>query len=669
MQDIENRIIELRGTINDHNYNYYVLDNPIISDIEYDTLLRELDTLETKRPDLITTDSPTQRVGAAPLEAFTSVEHSIPMLSLENAMNSDELIAYYDRTKKGLGEIGDIQFVAEPKLDGIGVELIYQDGALIRGLTRGDGTMGEDITQNIKTIRSIPLALRNDKRNFPNLLEVRGEVFMLKKDFQKLNMAREDNNEPLFANPRNAAAGSLRQLDPSITAKRPLSIFCYEAGNITGDTFSSHKDFLSALAEWGFPVNSEIALTNDVDQMLSYHKKLEDKRNNLPYEIDGTVFKVNNIDQRNILGTRSRSPRWAIAGKFKAIQVTSTVIDIVASIGRTGAITPVAKLRPVNVGGVIVTNATLHNQDEIDRKDIRIGDTVWVQRAGDVIPEVVKVVKDKRPLNANRYQLPKLCPSCDKEIIRPEGESVARCFNLLCSAQTKGRIKHFISKGGLDVDGFGEKLVDQLVDKGLIHTFDDIFTLRFDDLVNLERMAEKSAHNILSSIEKSKKTTFARFVYALGIRNIGSHLSKVLEDHFQSDLEKFQSTTFEELENINEVGPIVADAIVRFWSDESNTAIVSNCIERGVEFMQRSNSLDKRFDNLSFVFTGTLKKLKRDDAKKIVESYGGRVSSSVSKKISYLVAGESAGSKLDKARDLGVKVVTELEFLDMTNYE
>jgi len=669
MQDIENRIIELRRTINDHNYNYYVLDNPIISDIEYDTLLRELDTLETKRPDLITTDSPTQRVGAAPLAAFTSVEHSIPMLSLENAMNSDELIAYYDRTKKGLGEIGDIQFAAEPKLDGIGVELIYQDGLLIRGLTRGDGTMGEDITQNIKTIRSIPLALRNDKRNFPNLLEVRGEVFMLKKDFQKLNMAREDNNEPLFANPRNAAAGSLRQLDPSITAKRPLSIFCYEAGNITGDAFSSHKDFLSALAEWGFPVNSEIALTNDVDQMLSYHRKLEDKRNNLPYEIDGTVFKVNNIDQRNILGTRSRSPRWAIAGKFKAIQVTSTVIDIVASIGRTGAITPVAKLRPVNVGGVIVTNATLHNQDEIDRKDIRIGDTVWVQRAGDVIPEVVKVVKDKRPLNANRYQLPKLCPSCDKEIIRPEGESVARCFNLLCSAQTKGRIKHFISKGGLDVDGFGEKLVDQLVDKGLIHTFDDIFTLRFDDLVNLERMAEKSAHNILSSIEKSKKTTFARFVYALGIRNIGSHLSKVLEDHFQSDLEKFQSTTFEELENINEVGPIVADAIVRFWSDESNTAIVSNCIERGVEFMQRSNSLDKRFDNLSFVFTGTLKKLKRDDAKKIVESYGGRVSSSVSKKISYLVAGESAGSKLDKARDLGVKVVTELEFLDMTNYE
>ena len=669
MQDLENRIIELRRTINDHNYNYYVLDNPIISDIEYDTLLRELDTLETKRPDLITTDSPTQRVGAAPLAAFTSVEHSIPMLSLENAMNSDELIAYYDRTKKGLGEIGDIQFVAEPKLDGIGVELIYQDGSLIRGLTRGDGTMGEDITQNIKTIRSIPLALRNDKRNFPNLLEVRGEVFMLKKDFQKLNIARENNNEPLFANPRNAAAGSLRQLDPSITAKRPLSIFCYEAGNITGDTFSSHKDFLSALAEWGFPVNNEIALTNDVDQMLSYHKKLEDKRNNLPYEIDGTVFKVNNIDQRNILGTRSRSPRWAIAGKFKAIQVTSTVIDIVASIGRTGAITPVAKLRPVNVGGVIVTNATLHNQDEIDRKDIRIGDTVWVQRAGDVIPEVVKVVKDKRPLNANRYQLPKLCPSCDKDIIRPEGESVARCFNLLCSAQTKGRIKHFISKGGLDVDGFGEKLVDQLVDKELIHTFDDIFTLRFDDLVNLERMAEKSAHNILTSIEKSKKTTFARFVYALGIRNIGSHLSKVLEDHFQSDLEKFQSTTFEELENINEVGPIVADAIVRFWSDESNTAIVSNCIECGVKFMQRSNSLDKRFDNLSFVFTGTLKKLKRDDAKKIVESYGGRVSSSVSKKISYLVAGESAGSKLDKARDLGVKVVTELEFLDMTNYE
>ena len=669
MQEVKNKILELREKINDHNYNYYVVDNPLISDIEYDTLLRELDQLEKQYPDLISPDSPTQRVGATPLSSFKSFEHSIPMLSLENAMNNEELIAYYKRTKKGLNGNANIKFVAEPKLDGIGVELIYEDGVLVRGLTRGDGVTGEDITQNLKTIRAIPLTLRTDKRDSPKLLEVRGEVFMMKSEFQNLNKSREKKEEPLFANPRNAAAGSLRQLDSSITADRPLSIYCYEAGNIIGESFSSHKDFLDALLEWGFPVNNEISLTDDVDQIIAYHKDLEERRNSLPYEIDGTVFKVNDINQRNILGSRSRSPRWAIAGKFKAIQVTSIVTDIVASIGRTGAITPVAKLEPVNVGGVMVTNATLHNQDEVDRKDIRVGDTVWVQRAGDVIPEVVKVVSEKRPSNTTRYRLPIECPSCNGDIIRPDGESVARCFNLSCSAQTKGRIKHFISKGGLDIDGFGEKLVDQLVEKELINTYDNIFTLSFDDLVNLERMAEKSAHNILDSIENSKKTTFARFIYALGIRNVGSHLSKVLESHFNSDLNKFQKTTYEELESINEVGPIVAEAIIRFWSDQSNVLIVSKCMENGVEFIKDSYPVNDIFDNLSFVFTGSLEKLKRNDAKNIVELNGGRVSSSVSKNTSFLVAGSSAGSKLKKAQELGVKVITEFDFLKMIENE
>ncbi|MEC7871657.1 MAG: NAD-dependent DNA ligase LigA, partial [Candidatus Neomarinimicrobiota bacterium] len=574
--EIKTKILDLRKKLNDHNYNYYVLNDPIISDSEYDVLLRTLQNLERQYPELITADSPTQRVGASPIDAFESIDHRVPMLSLENAMDSDELISYYNRTKKGLGDVSDIDFIAEPKLDGIGVEIVYENGKLKYGLTRGDGIKGENITQNLKTINAIPLSLRTNQRPAPNLLEVRGEVFMLKDKFKELNNHRSDNELSIFANPRNAAAGSLRQLDSSVTASRPLSIYCYEPGEIDGENFDTHKDFLNALTDWGFPVNNEIILTKNIDEIVSYHNMLEAKRNDLPYEIDGTVFKVNNIEKRNTLGSRSRSPRWAIAGKFKAEQVTSVVLDIIASIGRTGAITPVAKLKPVNVGGVIVTNATLHNQDEIDRKDVRIGDTVWVQRAGDVIPEVVKVVKSKRPKSTLKYKLPNSCPECSSEIVRPKGESVARCHNLSCPAQIKGRIKHFISKGGLDVDGFGEKLVDQLVEKNIIRTFDDIFKLRFDDLVDLDRMAKKSAENILASIEISKKTTFAKFVYALGIRNVGAHLSKVLESKYNANLRKFQQATFTELELINEVGPIVAEAIIQFWSDESNLAIIDS---------------------------------------------------------------------------------------------
>ena len=663
MED-KNRIEALRKKIDDHNYHYYVLNNPIISDQEYDSLLRNLQTLENKYPEQITPDSPTQRVGAAPLDAFNSINHSVPMLSLENAMDSEELIGYYERTKRGLKTESNIDFIAEPKLDGIGVELIYENGLFKFGLTRGDGIKGEDITQNLKTINAIPLSLRTDKLPCPELLEVRGEVFMEKKKFKIFNDYRSRNELSIFANPRNAAAGSLRQLDSRVTAERPLSIYCYEPGKINGKNFENHSDFLSALSDWGFPVNREIKLVKNIEDIISYHSKLEEKRHSLPYEIDGTVFKVNSINKRETLGLRSRSPRWAIAGKFKAEQVTSVILDINASIGRTGAVTPVAKLNPVNVGGVVVTNATLHNQDEIDRKDVRIGDTVLVQRAGDVIPEVVKVINSKRPRNTLKYTLPNSCPVCSKEVLRPKGESVTRCNNLSCPAQIKGRIKHFISKGGLDVEGFGDKLVDQLVDKGLIQNFDGIFRLSFADLESLDRMAEKSSQNIINAINNSKKTTFSKFIYALGIRNVGAHLSKVLEEKFDSNIMKFQQASIEQLEQINEVGPIVAEAIIRFWSDKSNMDMINKCFDCGVELSQ--NTLQSQIlANLSFVFTGTLKKMKRSEARSYVESNGGSISSSVSKNTSYLVAGESSGSKLKKATELDIKIIDELQFLKM----
>lgn len=662
--EYKNRINALRKKIDDHNYHYYVLDDPIISDYEYDSLLRDLQALEKKNPELITPNSPTQRVGAPPLDAFDSIDHSIPMLSLENAMDTKELVGYYDRTKRGLETQQDIDFVAEPKLDGIGVELVYENGLFKYGLTRGDGIKGENITQNLKTINAVPLSLRTDKLPSPKLLEVRGEVFMEKDKFKIFNDDRLKSELSVFANPRNAAAGSLRQLDSTVTAQRPLSIYCYEPGEINGKNFEKHSDFLSALKDWGFPVNHEIKLVKNIEDIISYHKTLEEKRLSLPYEIDGTVFKVNSINQREILGLRSRSPRWAIAGKFKAEQVTSEIVAITASIGRTGAVTPVARLNPVTVGGVVVTNATLHNQDEIDRKDVRIGDTVLVQRAGDVIPEVVKIIKSKRPQNTSKYILPTTCPVCSEKVLRPKDESVARCNNFSCPAQVKGRIKHFISKGGLDIEGFGDKLVDQLVDKKQLRTFDDIFKLSFTDLEKLDRMAEKSAQNIIDAISNSKKTTFSKFIYALGIRNVGAHLSKVLEEEFDSNILKFQKTSIEQLEQINEVGPIVAEAIISFWSNKTNVDMINECFNSGVEFSQKRMQ-SKSFANLSFVFTGTLKTIKRADAKNHVESNGGRVSSSVSGNTDYLVAGESSGSKLKKASNLNIKIIDEIQFLEM----
>tara|TARA_B110000467_G_scaffold9944_1_gene8551 strand:+ start:3965 stop:5968 length:2004 start_codon:yes stop_codon:yes gene_type:complete len=665
MDDISYKIKKLRDQLNDHNYRYYVMNQPIISDSEYDIIMRELERLENKNKNLITPDSPTQRVGAPPLKEFGTITHHEPMLSLANAMNKEELKAFYNRLKKSLETQTDLELIGEPKLDGLGVELVYENSFFVYGSTRGDGITGENITQNLKTIKSIPLRLRSNIKPAPSLLEVRGEVFINKDGFKKLNALREKENLPAFANPRNAAAGSLRQLDSKITADRPLSIYCYEVSRVLGASFNTHLEFLSALKDWGFPVNPEIKLIKKSENMVRYHENLESIRNNLAYDIDGSVFKINQIKERNTLGIRSRSPRWAIAGKFKAQQVTTRVLGIIASIGRTGAITPVAQLEPVNVGGVNVTNATLHNQDEVDRKDVRIGDTVILQRAGDVIPEVVKVILEKREKQSARYLLPEECPSCNQNIYRPKGEVVARCKNLSCPAQIKGRIIHFISKAALNIDGFGEKLVGQLVEENIIQTVDDIFKLTFKKLEDLDRMAEKSANNILIAIDNAKKTTFARFIYALGIRNVGYHLSKVLENAFKGNIDNFRKSSVEKLESIDEVGPIVAQTIIKFWEESSNVQMVESCLSLGVELSPISSLIADKLRGKVFIFTGTLTQLNRNQAKELVEVNGGSTSNSMSKKIDFLVAGPGAGSKLKKAKDLTIAILTEQQFLDM----
>ena len=660
-----NKINDLRSELNDHNYRYYVLDDPVISDAEYDRLLRELQSLEDVHPDLIADDSPTQRVGAPPLDGFGNIRHRIPMQSLANAMDTEEILAFHDRLIRRLGKEQAIEYIAEPKLDGLAVELVYEKGKFVNGSTRGDGTTGEDITQNLKTIRAIPLALRVEAQSVPTLLEVRGEVFIRKDDFLKLNIQQEANDKPVFANPRNAAAGSLRQLDSGITATRPLSIFCYQAGMVEGMTFETHSEFLTALQNWGFPVNPEIKILNGIEEAVAFHSDLESRRNTLPYEIDGSVFKVNNYDLQEKLGSRSRSPRWAIAGKFKAQQETTVIENIILSVGRTGAVTPVAKLVPVKVGGVVVSNVTLHNQDEIDRKDIRVGDTVLIQRAGDVIPQVVKIILEKRPANSSPFKMINTCPECDHDIYRPEGEVVARCQNLSCPAQVKRRIEHFVSKNAMDIDGVGEKLIDQLVEKNLVKSVDDLFRLSVDQLSDLERMAEKSADNTISALNNSKSTTFHRFVHALGIRNVGEHVAKVLGKAFGGNIEDFMKTNVEDLEAIVEVGPIVAETIVKFWADENNVNIVNNCFDLGIVLEPVNNETEQIFAGKTFVFTGSLESITRKEGKEIIESRGGRAAGSVSAKTDYVVAGKNAGSKLMKAEELGISVLIESEFLDL----
>ena len=659
----EKRIAELRGILEDHNYRYYVMDDPTISDGEYDTILRDLQSLERENPNLVTSDSPTQRVGSHPVSKFGTIKHRIPMLSLANAMNEAELVAFDERMQKGLDQ-EPVTYMAEPKLDGLGVELVYENGTFIHGSTRGDGFTGEDITHNLKTIRGIPLSLRTNDLPAPPLLEIRGEVFIRKNDFKDLNEKQELNEKSAFANPRNAAAGSLRQLDPTITAERPLSIYCYEAGMSNGVEFIDHSSFLDSLKKWGLPVNPFIQIVTGSKGLTQFHQKLEDQRNDLAYEIDGTVFKVNNYNKREDLGTRSRSPRWAIAGKFKAQQATTVIHDIDVQVGRTGALTPVAKLEPVYIAGVTVTNATLHNQDEIVRKDIRIGDTVLIERAGDVIPKVVKVIKEKRPNWTKPFQIPNACPFCQHKTHRPEGEVILRCGNISCPRQIKGRIQHFASKLALDIDGLGEKIVDQLVNEDLIQSIDDLFILKQDTLEKLDRLGEKSAENLVDAISNSKDTTFARFIYALGIRNVGEHIAKVLEKQYSGNLTEFQDTTVEELEAIDEIGPIVAETVIQFWSDDSNKIMVQNCLDYGVRFADVEINLHQPFAGQTFVFTGSLQQLTRKEAKDILENLGGKASSSVSEKTDFVIVGSGAGSKLKKAGDLGISILTEEEFFD-----
>lgn len=663
---VQEKIQNLRNQLNEHNYKYYILDNPVISDAEYDTLLRQLQALEEKHPELITPDSPTQRVGSKPSAAFATVKHRLAMQSLANAMNTEEIYAFHEQILRLIGANQKFEYMGEPKLDGLAVELVYEKGRFVSGSTRGDGENGEDITPNLKTIRSIPLAIRTDKMKIiPEILEVRGEVFIKKNDFKNLNKERAQTDEPLFANPRNAAAGSLRQLDPAITALRPLSIFCYQPGVIQGISFNSHAAFLNALKDWGFPVNPEIRRLTSIEEAVQFHHELESKRNDLPYEIDGSVIKVNDYAMREQLGARSRTPRWAIAGKFKAQQETTVVENIILSVGRTGAVTPVAQVTPVAVGGVTVSNVTLHNQDEIGRKDIRIGDTVLIQRAGDVIPQIVKVIIEKRPKNTEQFKMADLCPVCGHTVYRPADEAVARCQNLSCPAQVKRRIQHFVSKNAMDIEGMGEKLIHQLVEKNLVKSFDDLYRLTQEQLSALERMAEKSAENIITALEKSKQTSFPKFVYGLGIRNVGEHASKILEKAFSGNMNTLMKATHEDLETIQEIGPVVAEAIVRFRADENNVRIVNNCFALGVTLASQTKIKDQIFSGKTFVFTGALEKFTRKEAQEMVEVRGGRAAGSVSAKTDYVVAGPGAGSKLKQATELNIPVLNEDEFLEM----
>jgi len=659
---LKKRIERLREEIELHNHRYYVLDQPEISDAEYDRLMRELEKLENQVPELRTPNSPTQRVGAPPLETFEIVRHTLPMLSLANAFDESEARDFDKRVKKFLGISSDVPYVTEPKLDGLAVELVYEYGHFIVGSTRGDGVNGENITQNLRTIKTIPLRLIRKGVPVPERLEVRGEVIIQINRLRALNRKREEIEEPAFANPRNAAAGSVRQLDSKITAARPLEIYCYGLGEVRGYTFKTQWDILQTLPRWGLRTNPYVRRCRNIDEVLAYHQEMNEKRETLPYEIDGIVIKVDEIELQVRLGEISRSPRWALAFKFQPKQETTRILDIVAQVGRTGALTPVAVMQPVNVGGVEVSRATLHNQDEIDKKDVRIGDTVIIQRAGDVIPEVVEVITSKRTGTEKKFRMPSTCPVCGSEVIREE--AIHRCIGLDCPAQLKGRIRHFASKRAMDIDGLGVKLIDQLVDKGLVNDVADLYDITKDQLIALDRMAEKSAQNIIDAIEASKEKPLSKFLYALGIRHVGEHISDILAQNF-SRLDDFPKLSEDELKNVEDVGPEVAASVVRFFKDKKNRESLERLKKAGVKVIEpRVRERGKLADKV-FVFTGTLPSYGREEARSRVERLGAKTASGVSKKVDYVVAGEDPGSKLDKAKELGVKILTEEEFKKM----
>ncbi len=663
LQQASKRANALRETINQHNYQYYVLDDPDIPDSEYDRLLRELIEIETEYPELIIANSPTQRVGASPLSEFEQVKHTVPMLSLANAFDEDEMKAFEKRINDRL-ETETVIFSAETKLDGLAVSILYENALLKVTATRGDGYFGENVTHNVRTISSVPLSLRGE--DIPELLEVRGEVFMAHKSFEELNNKQREKNEKLFANPRNAAAGSLRQLDPKITAQRILSFFAYGIGDYKGNVdFKSHTQILKQLKQWGIPVSPETKEMKNLQACLEYYKEIGERRASLAYEIDGVVFKVNDLMQQQALGFVSRSPRWAIAYKFPPVEEISRIVDIEVQVGRTGAITPVARLEPVFVGGVTITNATLHNLDEIKRKDIRIGDWVYIRRAGDVIPEVVSVIKEKRG-DVTEFTMPQVCPVCGAEVERQEGEAVFRCMGgISCSAQNIQAIIHFVSRKAMNIDGLGEKIIIQLIDAGLVNTVADLYLLlnKREQLASLERMAEKSADNLIGALEKSKETTLDRFIYALGIREVGEATARLLAQHFK-ELAPIENASAEELEKISDIGPVVAHNIHTFFQQEHNIEIIDK-LKKYIHWETVETNQSTKLNGMTFVITGTLSNMSRDEAKQKLMSLGAKVSGSVSKKTSYVVYGDSPGSKYEKAMQLGVKTLNEREMLEL----
>lgn len=662
---LQQQIDTLRQDLRRYEYEYHVLDNPTIPDAEYDRLFHQLKALEATHPELITADSPTQRVGAKPLSGFAQIRHEIPMLSLDNAFSDEEFYAFVKRIEDRLIRLPEpLTFCCEPKLDGLAVSILYVNGVLTQAATRGDGTTGEDITANIRTIRNIPLQLLMD--NPPARLEVRGEVFMPHAGFERLNQQALEKGEKTFANPRNAAAGSLRQLDPKITSKRPLVLNAYGIGIAEGvDLPNTHYERLQWLKSIGIPVNPEIRLCNGTDEVLDFYRDIQNKRSSLGYDIDGTVLKINDIALQEKLGFISKAPRWAIAYKFPAQEELTRLNDVEFQVGRTGAITPVAKLEPVFVAGVTVSNATLHNGDEIERLDIAIGDTVVIRRAGDVIPQIIGVLHNRRPEDARPIVFPETCPVCDSAIVRIEGEAVARCTGgLFCAAQRKEALKHFVSRKAMDIDGVGGKLIEQLVDRELIHTPADLFKLDLTTLTHLERMGTKSAENALASLEKAKNTTLARFIFALGIREVGEATALNLANHFKT-LEALQNADLEALQQVPDVGEVVANRILAFWHEPHNVAVVNDLIAQGVhwETVETKEVTENRFKGKTVVLTGTLTQMGRNEAKALLQDMGAKVSGSVSAKTDFVIAGDAAGSKLTKAQELGVTVLTEEEFL------
>ena len=669
-QSAEQRIKELRREIRRHNRLYYEQNTPEITDAQYDALLRELQNLEAQYPDLLTPDSPTQTVGEKPAEKFQKVEHLAPMLSLQNAMNEEEIREFDQRVKRQLGwpEKKPVEYVCELKLDGLSVNLIYRQGLLDRAATRGDGLIGEDVTRNVRTIRTIPTALA---AGAPELLDVRGEVFMSKADFQALNTRQEEEGQKTFANPRNAAAGSLRQLDPQITASRPLTAFFYALGDPSAFGLATHEEMLRRLSGWKLPVNPKRELCRHVDEAIAFYRAMIEQRHKLPYDIDGIVLKVNDLQLHKRLGALSRSPRWAVAGKFPAEQAETTVLGIEIQVGRTGVLTPVAKLKPVFVGGVTVQNASLHNQDEIDRLDVRVGDVVVIQRAGDVIPEVVAVRAEKRPPIAPapfsiRRKVKDQCPSCGGEIVQLEGEVALRCINSKCPAKVIEGIKHFAAKGAVNIDGLGDKLIRQVVEKGLVKSPVDLYRLTLDNWAALERMAEKSAQNILDALAASKQVKLDHFLVALGIRHVGEVTARALADAFGS-LKKLREAGFDELSQVEDIGPIVARAICDHFADSGNSQLIDGLLDVGLKptWVKKEIAADSPFAGKTVVLTGELSSMTRDEAKARILELGGKVSGSVSKKTSLVVAGPGAGSKLREAKKLGVQIMEEDEFLKM----